>query len=96
MEILSHINKRVKSQRHIPLPLQPLVTLALQPSPVPMVRNFALVYAELAFERAPPQQQLEVVSHGCVMLNVMSLSCIIGSGVWCVLLARIAHLVVIV
>ena len=61
---MSHVNKRVKSQQSIKLPLDELVAMFVDPSTVPMVRNFALVYAEMAMERALPASKLAVVSVG--------------------------------
>jgi proteasome component ECM29 len=52
MEILTHINKRVKDQVSIKLPLIDLLKLYQSPAAVPMVRNFAIVYIEMAFERS--------------------------------------------
>jgi proteasome component ECM29 len=52
MEILTHINKRVKDQASIKLPLIDLLKLYQSPDAVPMVRNFAIVYIEMAFERS--------------------------------------------
>jgi proteasome component ECM29 len=52
MEILTHINKRVKDQVSIKLPLIDLLKLYQSPDAVPMVRNFAIVYIEMAFERS--------------------------------------------
>ncbi len=62
LEILSHVNKRIKGQNAISLPLAELVQQFKSPESAPMVRNFALVYAEMAFERAEPAAQLEAVS----------------------------------
>nr|AAM14877.1 unknown protein [Arabidopsis thaliana] len=53
LEILSHVNKRVKHQHEIGLPLLALWKLYTDPAAAPMVRNFAIVYVEMAFERAP-------------------------------------------
>eukprot|EP00897_Mesotaenium_endlicherianum_P005671 jgi/Mesen1/5131/ME000255S04109 len=79
MEMLAHINKRVREQPHIALPLRDLLALytskqeqpqlpaqgqqqqGQQQQQPPMVRNFALVYAEMAFERAPTDDQLAVL-----------------------------------
>lgn len=62
LELLNHINKRVKALPSTQLPLIPLVNLALDGSSGPMVRSFALVYVELGQPRALPQQQLDAVS----------------------------------
>lgn len=51
LEILSHVNKRVKHQLEIGLPLLALWKLYTDPVASPMVRNFAIVYVEMAFER---------------------------------------------
>lgn len=75
MEILSHVNKRIKGQPSIKLPLNemfPLVSSASLtdtsggihlPSPASqaMVRSFALVYLEMAFERASPEERYVAV-----------------------------------
>ena len=57
MEILSHVNKRLKAQPSMRLPLDDLTSLYLNLERPPMVRNFALVYVEQAFERAPPEDR---------------------------------------
>lgn len=59
--MLSHINKRVKDQKHIKLPLQDLLSLYRNPESIMMVRNFTIVYIEMAFERSPRDEQLAVV-----------------------------------
>jgi proteasome component ECM29 len=72
LELLSHVNKRVKSQPALKLPISEL--LALFTADVPpgepaassaTVRNFALVYTEIAAERAAPADRLAAVSGGC-------------------------------
>jgi proteasome component ECM29 len=68
LEILSHVNKRVKGQLNIKLPITELLTLcSMEPiESVPsemaaLIRSFALVYIEMAFDRATPQQKLDAV-----------------------------------
>ncbi|CAI0541306.1 unnamed protein product [Linum tenue] len=51
LEILSHVNKRVKHQPEIGLPLQDLWKLYLDSNAASMVRNFCIVYIEMAFDR---------------------------------------------
>ncbi|GBF95386.1 hypothetical protein Rsub_07814 [Raphidocelis subcapitata] len=51
LELLGHVNKRVKAARALRLPLLPLVRLATGAA-APMVRSFALVYTETAVDRA--------------------------------------------
>ncbi|GLI60137.1 hypothetical protein VaNZ11_002209, partial [Volvox africanus] len=64
-EILSHVNKRLKSIPTMQLPLASLVTMykgepqpGTNPAQYGMVRNFSLVYAEMAAERAPGPDRL--------------------------------------
>lgn len=67
MEILSHVNKRLKAQPTMKLPLADLTTLYVNLERPPMVRNFALVYVEQAFERATPEDraaQITRLLHG--------------------------------
>ncbi|WCJ20554.1 Proteasome adapter and scaffold protein ECM29 [Euphorbia peplus] len=51
LEILSHVNKRVKHQSQIGLPLLELWKLYTEANAAPMVKNFCIVYIEMAFER---------------------------------------------
>uniref|UniRef100_A0A1J3GWL5 Proteasome-associated protein ECM29-like protein n=1 Tax=Noccaea caerulescens TaxID=107243 RepID=A0A1J3GWL5_NOCCA len=60
LEILSHVNKRVKHQHEIGLPLLSLWKLYTDSAAYPMVRNFAIVYVEMAFERAPAKEREEI------------------------------------
>ncbi|KAJ8751379.1 hypothetical protein K2173_016576 [Erythroxylum novogranatense] len=53
LEILSHVNKRVKHQPNIALPLLDLWDLYMESNASsPLVRNFCIIYLEMAFERA--------------------------------------------
>lgn len=49
---MSHVNKRVKHQSEIGLPLLELWKLYTEANATPMVKNFCIVYIEMAFERA--------------------------------------------
>lgn len=62
LELLSHVNKRVKGHNDIKLPLLPLLELYNQNAGQPLVRNFSLVYMEMACERATPEERFEAVS----------------------------------
>jgi proteasome component ECM29 len=68
MEMLSHINKRVKDQTAIQLPLRELLKLYISADSVSMVKNFALVYIEMAYDRAPVDEQTEVI--GSLLLGL--------------------------
>uniref|UniRef100_A0A2P2M9G4 Proteasome-associated protein ECM29 homolog isoform X1 n=1 Tax=Rhizophora mucronata TaxID=61149 RepID=A0A2P2M9G4_RHIMU len=52
LEILSHVNKRVKHRHDIMLPLNELWNLYMGANASPMVKNFCVVYIEMAFEHA--------------------------------------------
>uniref|UniRef100_A0A0E0RDF1 Proteasome component Ecm29 N-terminal domain-containing protein n=1 Tax=Oryza rufipogon TaxID=4529 RepID=A0A0E0RDF1_ORYRU len=51
MEILSHINKRVKHRPEISLPMLDLWRIYTESTSSTIVRNFCIVYIEMAFER---------------------------------------------
>uniref|UniRef100_A0A0D9XWN7 Proteasome component Ecm29 N-terminal domain-containing protein n=1 Tax=Leersia perrieri TaxID=77586 RepID=A0A0D9XWN7_9ORYZ len=51
MEILSHINKRVKQRPEISLPMLDLWRIYTESTSSTIVRNFCVVYIEMAFER---------------------------------------------
>jgi hypothetical protein len=53
LEILSHVNKRVRGHGEIKMPLDALLAQYAAPGAAPLVRNFALVYLEMAYERVP-------------------------------------------
>jgi proteasome component ECM29 len=55
MEILSHINKRVKHRPEISLPMLELWKIYTESTSATMVRNFCIVYIEMAFERLPTE-----------------------------------------
>ncbi|PWA56710.1 ARM repeat superfamily protein [Artemisia annua] len=57
MEILSHVNKRVKHQQQIGLPLDDLWHLYMEDNAAPMVRNFCIVYVEMAFDRVTKEKK---------------------------------------
>ncbi|KAJ8773217.1 hypothetical protein K2173_028394 [Erythroxylum novogranatense] len=53
IEILGHVNKRVKYQPDIALPLLDLWDLYMKSNASsPLVKNFCIIYLEMAFERA--------------------------------------------
>ncbi|XP_054792203.1 uncharacterized protein LOC129297885 [Prosopis cineraria] len=57
LEILSHVNKRVKLQPDIGLPLLELWKLYSESSGAPMIRNFCIVYIEMAFQRVDAKEK---------------------------------------
>ena len=80
--MLSHVNKRTRGHDHIKLPLDALLELYLSDTSVPLVKNFAVVYIEMAMERSPPDQQAAAVrfltaTHACTSasLHCIALAC---------------------
>lgn len=61
LELLSHVNKRVKGHDDIKLPLLPLLEVYNQAAAPPLVQNFSLVYLEMACERATAEEKFEAV-----------------------------------
>jgi proteasome component ECM29 len=57
MEMLTHINRRVKDQPAIHLPVWDLWKL-YQSADSPMVKNFSIVYIEMAFDRLPMEEKI--------------------------------------
>ncbi|XP_024544607.1 proteasome adapter and scaffold protein ECM29 [Selaginella moellendorffii] len=60
-EMLSHINKRVKEQLSIKLPLAELLGVYRRPDAAVIVKNFSLVYIEMAFDRSTSEEQIAIV-----------------------------------
>jgi hypothetical protein len=89
LELLSHVNKRVKGHNEIQLPLEQLLDLYKAPASPVLVRNFALVYVEMAFERASKEQRGKLVStfhlpsaHHCPCLKLTCAIVWMLSMVW--------------
>ncbi len=49
--MLSHLNKRVKAQSNVLMPLDQLLQLYTAPDTINFARNFILVYLEMGFAR---------------------------------------------
>ncbi|CAB4278517.1 unnamed protein product [Prunus armeniaca] len=57
LEILSHVNKRVKHQPEIALPLSELWNIYSEANAASMVRNFCILYIEMAMDRADTKEK---------------------------------------
>eukprot|EP01135_Chromosphaera_perkinsii_P004716 Nk52_evm27s294 gene=Nk52_evmTU27s294 len=57
MEILSHLNKRIKDQTHIQLPVTALVEQYMNEDLPIIMKNFTLIYLEMGFERLPTVEE---------------------------------------
>lgn len=51
MEVLTHVNKRIKNQPQIKLPVEALMSQYENASLPPLVRNFCIIYLEMAVVR---------------------------------------------
>ncbi|KAK9169652.1 hypothetical protein Syun_001792 [Stephania yunnanensis] len=60
MEILTHVNKRVKHQMDIGLPLSELWKIFIDSNTAPMVKNFCIVYIEMGFERLCEEEKISM------------------------------------
>jgi proteasome component ECM29 len=56
MEILSHVNKRVKANPNIRLPFEPLLNQFTDDKVSTFVKNFTLIYLEMSANRLTPEE----------------------------------------
>ncbi|KAF6155314.1 hypothetical protein GIB67_019840 [Kingdonia uniflora] len=71
MEILSHVNKRVKHHLEIGLPLSELWKTYIEANAAPMVKNFCIMYIEMAFERLCSEEKANMASELVVNVSKM-------------------------
>ncbi|CAH1774881.1 unnamed protein product [Owenia fusiformis] len=57
MELLTHINKRVKSRPKIQLPVDDLLKQYMSPDATAFITNFTILYVKMGVSRLPPEQQ---------------------------------------
>ncbi|RVE49284.1 hypothetical protein evm_006078 [Chilo suppressalis] len=60
MELLVHVNKRVKCRAEVKLPVQTLLQLYKDPSANSFIINFTIIYITMGFPRLPREQQLSL------------------------------------
>ncbi|XP_046357928.2 proteasome adapter and scaffold protein ECM29-like isoform X1 [Haliotis rufescens] len=61
MELLVHINKRLKSRPKVQLPVEPLLTQYQDPKATPFLTNFTILYIKMGYPRLSPEKQAEFV-----------------------------------
>ncbi|KAF5273782.1 hypothetical protein FQA39_LY00897 [Lamprigera yunnana] len=61
MELLVHINKRIKSRPVVQLPVEALLVQYQDPSATTFVINFTIIYIKLGFPRLPEEKQIELL-----------------------------------
>ncbi|PNF26280.1 hypothetical protein B7P43_G02686 [Cryptotermes secundus] len=65
MELLVHINKRIKSRSLVQLPVEALLLQYQDPAASSFVTNFTIIYIKLGYPRLPVAKQAELVP--CVL-----------------------------
>ncbi|XP_070562742.1 proteasome adapter and scaffold protein ECM29-like isoform X2 [Ptychodera flava] len=60
MELLVHINRRIKSRPKIQLPVEPLLLQYQDPSAVTFVTNFTILYIKMGYPRMAAEKQAEL------------------------------------
>ncbi|XP_066994237.2 proteasome adapter and scaffold protein ECM29 isoform X2 [Anabrus simplex] len=65
MELLVHINKRIKSRPMVQLPVEALLLQYQDPSASSFVTNFTIIYIKMGYPRLPLAKQAELVP--CVL-----------------------------
>ncbi|XP_057441454.1 uncharacterized protein LOC130733331 isoform X2 [Lotus japonicus] len=71
LEILSHVNKRVKLQPEIGLPLSELWKLYSESGGTPIIRNFCIVYVEMAIQRVNAKEKEDLAPE--LLVNISKL-----------------------
>ena len=61
MELLVHINKRIKNNLSIQLPVESLLLQYQDPMATSFVINFTVIYLKMGFPRLPIEKQAELV-----------------------------------
>jgi proteasome component ECM29 len=61
MELLVHINKRIKNNPRIQLPVEALLLQYQDPAATSFVINFTIIYIKMGFPRLPLPRQMELV-----------------------------------
>ncbi|KAD4180200.1 hypothetical protein E3N88_28791 [Mikania micrantha] len=71
LEILGHVNKIVKHQQQIGLPLEELWQLYMENNAALMVRNFCIVYVEMAVDRVSKEKKEDMAP--AMIVNISKL-----------------------
>ncbi|XP_060085987.1 proteasome adapter and scaffold protein ECM29-like [Ylistrum balloti] len=61
MELLVHINKRLKSRPNVQLPVDTLITQFQDPSASSIITNFSIIYIKMGFPRLDKEKQATLV-----------------------------------
>ncbi|XP_041357221.1 proteasome adapter and scaffold protein ECM29-like [Gigantopelta aegis] len=61
MELLVHVNKRLKSRPKVQLPVEALMTQYQDPQATPFLTNFTILYIKMGYPRLSPEKQAELL-----------------------------------
>lgn len=61
MELLVHVNKRLKSRPKVLLPVEELIKQYRDPDATSIITNFSIIYIRMGFPRLAPDKQAELV-----------------------------------
>ena len=61
MELLVHVNKRVKNNDKVQLPMQALLEQYKNPGQSSFVLNFTIIYLKMGFPRMPLEQKVQII-----------------------------------
>ena len=61
MELLVHINKRIKNNPNIQLPVDSLLLQYQDPAATSFVVNFTIIYIKMGYPRLPAAKQVELI-----------------------------------
>ncbi|XP_061192483.1 proteasome adapter and scaffold protein ECM29-like [Saccostrea echinata] len=61
MELLVHVNKRLKSRPKVLLPVEQLINQYTDPQATSIITNFSIIYIRMGYPRLTPEKQAELV-----------------------------------
>ena len=61
MELLVHVNKRVKNNENVQLPIEALLQQYQDPSVSSFVTNFTIIYIKMGFPRMPLDEKIQII-----------------------------------
>ena len=76
MELLVHVNKRIKNNDKIQLPIEALLDQYQNPSASSFVINFTIIYLKMGFPRLPLDAKVQLIPAFILSLGEYSIICI--------------------
>ena len=69
MELLVHVNKRVKNNDNVQLPMEALLQQYCDPSASSFVINFTIIYLKMGFPRLPLDEKVKLIPNMLMSLD---------------------------